>query len=662
MTSPTTTEIVLKPKETATVQHVTSQPVATKDAGQEPSALRRLCTWCGDFRWELAPSAANLTVTGLAWAEHLHGVGGGVGLVYGLGVLGAVGTTALGLKEKHLGTATAGALAAGALVEVGVNAASGISPAGLIATALVTIGSYIPYLHWLHKSGKGHRGTGSPTAIPATAGSPLAAAGTAMPSAVLPGPGLAATDAAPLAAQQSPQALALWHGLAALGVVPLAVDNYVADANGWSATVTLPPGKATSPATVKAQREQLATNMGMTGRLRLSAGANGNQLKVRVDLHDALADAIPWPGPSITSVKQLMTLGVFEDGDPILLDLMKDHILIAGATDAGKSGVQSAILGNLAACSDAEVLGVDMKPGALELGPWEDTMLMLADTADEAAEVFAAVIAEMHRRGRHLATLRGPDGEKIKKWVAGDPNTPEDSPEWGHGPFWYLIIDELAELLRQAPDLVNELLTMNQVARAMGIRIIAATQSPSEKAFGGKGTDARQQYSTRIGLGVAEPITVNLILGPGAYGAGWALDDLDKPGKLMISNRMYKTPKEGRCYWVSDKQVMVTNETYRKDRRMPSPTEGRLLKAVPTFPDGSPVPANRIQLWLAIDRAGANGTTISGLLGQNINGLNTRTAISDPIQAWRAKGWLVDIGVTDDRSKVFASVLHSAAA
>jgi hypothetical protein len=649
--SATTPEITQQGAEPAIARHVTSQTPDVKKAGQEPSRAAKACSWCVQRRQEIGPGAVSATLTGLAWAEHLQGAGLGTGLLYGAGAV-AVGLYAeTALKAKNIRTAAGAGAFAVALADVGINATAGPSAIGLIATAMTTLGAYVLYVPWLAR----HRQQRLAAAETASASAPLAAP-TATPQLL----------AAHGAATARPEEDLLYRGLAALGIDALAVEGFTADANGWAALVTLPPGRATSPAAVKAQRDQLSANMGLSGRLRLSAGPNGNQLLVKVDLHDALADTIPWPGPSITSVKQLMKIGLFEDGEEILLDLMKDHVLIAGATDMGKSGVENLILGNLAACSDAVTLGIDMKPGALELGPWENTMLMLADNAGDAADVFSVVRSEMNRRGKYLSTLQGPNDERVRKWIPGDPQAPEGSEEWGHGPAWFLIIDELAELLRQAPDLVNELLTLNQVARAMGIRIIAATQSPSAKAFGGSGTDARQQYGTRIGLGVNEPITVNLILGPGAYGAGWALDDLDKPGKLMISNAMHKQPREGRAYWISDAQIVTTARLHAKTK--PTPPDGsgpgrpRLLKSVPCFPDGTEIPANRLPLWQAIDRRGAEGVTINDLLGDQLPGLNTRTAISDPIQTWKARGWVVETGTAADRSKLVAIARHVKAA
>ncbi|MGW2371681.1 FtsK/SpoIIIE domain-containing protein [Kitasatospora sp. NPDC001683] len=660
-------EIAENGPQAAVQGRVTSRPVKTETAGQTPSTIARLCTWCTRRRYEIAPAGAHATITGLAWAQHLAGVTPGVGLAYTLGTLALGSATGWALQKGHAKLAVGTGTAAAAVAEAGINAVVGPGATGLVTTAVAAIGSYTLYWPWLLERRRKLAPAATPGALAAT---PAGADAPAL-AVVTPGTGSPELEAAEgLALADSPVGIRetqnLRDALAALGIAPLAVDNYTADANGWSALVTLPAGRSTSPATVKAQREQLSNNMGLSGRLRLSTGPSGNQLLVKVDLHDALADPIPWPGPSITTVKEPMSLGLFEDGEEILLDLAKDHILIGGATDAGKSGVENAILGNLAACSDAMVLGIDMKPGALELGPWESTMMMLAEDADQAAEVFSTVKAEMIRRGKYLATLTGPDGERVRKWVAGDPEAPTDSAEWGHGPFWYLIIDELAELFRQAPDLVKELLSLNQVARALGIRIIAATQSPSEKAFGGQGTDARQQYGTRIGLGVNEPITVNLILGPGSYGAGWTLDDLDKPGKLMISNKTHKRPREGRCYWISDAQILATSRLHPKTGMRPTPPNGgpggRFLKSVPAYPDGTRIPDNRVELWQAIDRRGASGVTINGLLADGLTGLNTRTSISDPVQTWKARGWVVEVGVAEDRSKIFAVASHLKAA
>ena len=645
-----------------TPQTPTLNPPATRDNAMsavprhvtslESRRLAALAESCSRYRYELAPAAGNAVLTALAWTEYASGTGWETGLSYGAATTLAAALAGFALKHKHQHLAAGGAGLAAVLADVGINAMAGPTPPGLIASAIAVVASYAVYVPWLVK--RRHER--------------LALHVQAAKAGSLPeGMGLAL--AAPGITGGTPEETAVYRALAALGATPLSLDAFQADAHGWVLLVTLPPGKTTSPTAIIAKRAQLEANLALPGRLRLAPGPQGNQLIVKMQTDDPLADPIPWGGPSISSVKQPMTIGSFADGSPILLDLADDHVLIAGATDKGKSGVINVVAANLAGCSDAKMLGIDMKPGALELGPWQDVMLALADNVAAAEALVEYVVREMELRGEHLATLRGPNGEPVRKWIAGDPDAAPDSPEWGHGPLWILIIDELAELVRQAPKVADRLITLNQVARAMGIRLLAATQSPSERAFGGKGTDARQQYGTRIGLGVNETVTVNLILGAGALGAGWRLDELDAPGKLMISSRRYAKPLEGRAFWISDSQIVVTARANERHAAGPdlTPPDGdgpkpRLLKSVPCFPDGSEIPENRLPLWKALDARGPRGATILELLGEVAgSGLNQRSSISDPIQAWKARGWIVD-GGRRDASKVFILATHAEAA
>lgn len=639
VTSPTQLPETLRPAPMApTSRHVT------------PSRFATLAGHVFRYRYELAPAAGNAALTGLAWTEYWGGTGWETGLAYGAATAASAALAGFALKHKHPQLAAGGAGLALALTDIGINAMAGPAPVGLIASAIATIASYVVYSPWL--TGRRHER--------------LALHVQAAKAGTLPG-GEGLALAAPGMTGGTVEETAVYRGLAALGATPLSIDAFQSNANGWVALVTLPPGKSTSPAAVCAKAKQLQTNIGLPGKLSLTQGPQGNQLIVRMQTNDPLAAVIPWPGPSITSAKESMEVGLFEDGSPVLLDVMDDHILIAGATDKGKSGLQNIIVANLAGCSDAKILGIDMKPGALELGPWQDNMIGLADGPDGAQAIADYVIREMELRGERLGAMRGPNGEPVRKWIPGNPDADPASPDWGHGPAWFLFIDELAELVRQAPKVADSLITLNQVARAMGIRIIAATQSPSERAFGGKGTDARQQYGTRFGLGVNESVTVNLIMGAGALGAGWRLVDLDAPGKMMVNSRRYTRPATARAYWISDAQIVATSRLNAGGGR-PVPPDGsgggkpRLLKAVPYFPDGTEIPGNKQALWQALDRRGPEGATILELLADVAgSGLNQRTSISDPIQAWKARGWIVD-GGRREASKVFILAHHAEAA
>jgi hypothetical protein len=186
----------------------------------------------------------------------------------------------------------------------------------------------------------------------------------------------------------------------------------------------------------------------------------------------------------------------------------------------------------------------------------------------------------------------------------------------------------------------------------------------------------------RLGLGAKESTTANLIFGPGAHGDGWALDELDAPGKFLRWDREHQEPVEARAYLMTADDIGATTHRYSLDDSAmqarphsesehqpdddptppsppppPTPPSGPgggrpVLRAVPTFPDGSEVPDNRHELWQAVEKAGSRGITIKELLALQPDGVSSRGGISDPLQVWASKGHIVQSG-TRDRSQVW---------
>ncbi|MFF8696204.1 FtsK/SpoIIIE domain-containing protein [Streptomyces sp. NPDC015144] len=605
-----------------------------------------VCGWCGRLRYELAPAAVSLGMTCLGWLHHAVGVDPGAYVGYGLGALASAGLAWGGLKVKNGAAASLGIASTGTVINTAIGAVTGPSVPSLIAGGVVTIASYAVYVPWLVRT----RHERFNLQIKAAKTAPL-------PDGMGVNIGQAGVTG------DTEEETALRRALVALGVPAVDVSRIVFTDTGWYAMVTLPPGKNTSAQVIIAKRQQLQANLDLPGRLRLTEGPQANQLIVRLQTADPLAgDGIPWPGVRVSSIEQPIPIGIYPDGTEILIDLVDGHILIAGGTNKGKSGAVNVLAANLVACDDVDLAGIDMKPGALELGPWQPNMVALADDADTARQVLVWLRSEMTRRGKYLATLRGPNGERVKKWTRE------------HGKYIVLIIDELAELLRQAPDVVSELMTLMQVSRAMGIRIVAATQSPSEQAFGGKGTDTRQQFGTRIGLPVNEPTPINMIMGTGAYGKGWRLDELDLPGKTMVSSERYVEPNEGRCYWINEQQILKTSLHFATggydvpagppsppdpdpDQTPPRPPGGGgprggrpVLRAVPTYPDGSRIEENRLEMWRALEKAGPEGLTKGEAVRMGI--CNHHSSISPWLSQWVAQGWVEENGKRD-RSVVF---------
>ncbi|MFJ4988772.1 FtsK/SpoIIIE domain-containing protein [Streptomyces sp. NPDC088732] len=638
-------------------RHVTSPITKTPSKGRALRAAssvgnasvavgKAVCRVCGRLRYELAPAAATFGLTSLSWLHHAAGVSLLEHGVYGLATLAASGLTLAGLKFKSKAATHLGIGGAVMAVDTWIGAWNGPSMPSLITGGVVLIGSYAVYVPWLVKARHERIAL------------QLKAAKTgAMPE----GLGVNVTQAG--VTGDTKEETALRRGLVALGIPAQDVSQIVFTDTGWHALVTLPAGKNTSAEAVIARQTQLEANMGIVGTLRLSVGAQANHLIVRVQTRDPLAETIPWPGPAITSCAEWLPLGMNPDGTVFGYDPLYNHVLVAGATDNGKSGVLNVILGNLAACKDAALLLVDMKPGAVELGSWSSCARALADTPDKAAALFDYVRREIKERGELMSQWRRETGVPVRKW---DPTK--------HGrPALFIVIDELAELIRRAPELAKELESLKQIARFCAVQFIEATQSPSARVFGDS-TDARQQYQVRIGLGVTESVATNLILGAGAHGEGWRLTDLDMPGKLMIASRDkdHQKPMERRGYYPSDADIAATVARYggvSADGVLiepsapvddPGPRGGGpgggtpvpvpdapaarpvLLRAVPTYPDGSRIPDNRLELWEALREAGAEGLTLQEAVAQGIAG--HRTSVQGPVSQWVAQGWVDDSG------------------
>jgi S-DNA-T family DNA segregation ATPase FtsK/SpoIIIE len=154
-------------------------------------------------------------------------------------------------------------------------------------------------------------------------------------------------------------------------------------------------------------------------------------------------------------------LGSSIDGKDIWADFSKNpHMLIAGATGAGKSVMLHTIIANLLLMSYANVLVVDTKD--MEFLPFAKKFrnISIYNTYKLACDVLEYLISEMEFR---------------YGWLRGDNYTLADFPPY------VLIIDEFADLIMQDSDdkLYNLICCLTQKCRAAGIYCIVATQRPS---------------------------------------------------------------------------------------------------------------------------------------------------------------------------------------
>jgi S-DNA-T family DNA segregation ATPase FtsK/SpoIIIE len=218
--------------------------------------------------------------------------------------------------------------------------------------------------------------------------------------------------------------------------------------------------------------------------------------------------------------KLTMALGKGIHGDPVVWDLATmPHLLIAGSTGAGKSvsvnGMLSSILFR-ATPEDVRLILID--PKRLELGMYEDIPHLLTPVVvdpKQAANALRWAVREMEERYKALAALgvRNIDqfNRNVRAMLAEDPAAKApDGLALKPLPCIVVVIDELADLMMVAGKEVEESIArLAQMARAVGIHLILATQRPSVDVITGV---IKANLPTRIAFRVASRIDSRTIL------------------------------------------------------------------------------------------------------------------------------------------------------
>jgi S-DNA-T family DNA segregation ATPase FtsK/SpoIIIE len=220
--------------------------------------------------------------------------------------------------------------------------------------------------------------------------------------------------------------------------------------------------------------------------------------------------------------KLSLALGKTIHGEPFVADLATmPHLLIAGSTGAGKSvSVNAMITSILMRATPDDVRFIMVDPKRLELGMYEDIPHLLTPVVVDpklASNALRWAVREMEERYKTLAAVGVRNIEQYNRNVRamqaekpGETLLDDKGNEIKPLPFIVVLIDELADLMMVAGNEVEESIArLAQMARAIGIHLVLATQRPSVDVITGL---IKANLPARISFRVSSKIDSRTIL------------------------------------------------------------------------------------------------------------------------------------------------------
>jgi S-DNA-T family DNA segregation ATPase FtsK/SpoIIIE len=262
---------------------------------------------------------------------------------------------------------------------------------------------------------------------------------------------------------------------------------------------------------------------------------------------DALAAIIPAvPVPAHPDLKAL-PVGKREDGMPWLIRLHGTHVLVAGATGAGKASLLWSLVRAMFPLLQAglvRILAADPKLMELAYGrAIFDTYGAYAADPAAIAVMLDQAVADMQDRAARFAGRQ------------------RDHTPTAEYPFTVVLVDEVAFLTAYQPDrklkerIMLALATLTTQGRALGYAVVAALQDPRKDVL-----TIRNLFPDRIAMRLDEPEQVDMVLGDGARDRGAtceliASDPSTGAGVAFVRLEGDPDPVRVRAGWVSDADI-----------------------------------------------------------------------------------------------------------
>jgi S-DNA-T family DNA segregation ATPase FtsK/SpoIIIE len=274
----------------------------------------------------------------------------------------------------------------------------------------------------------------------------------------------------------------------------------------------------------------------------------------------SLGDILASPEAARPAHPLAVGLGMDITGQPRLLNLAElPHVLIAGATGAGKSSCINSIVTSLLMRTHPDNVRLIMvDPKRVELGQYNGVPHLLTrviTNPKKANEALKWAVAEMDRRYDLLADGKVRDIEGYREKLAAGGLDPEGFDRF---PYIVILIDELNDLMMVAGREVEEsIVRIAQMARAVGIHLVIATQRPSVDVITGV---IKANVPSRLAFSVASQTDSRVVID--SAGA----EKLVGMGDMLVVTAKEPRPQRIQGAWVRETEVHAVVDWVKKQR------------------------------------------------------------------------------------------------
>jgi len=313
--------------------------------------------------------------------------------------------------------------------------------------------------------------------------------------------------------------------------------------------VEVNPGPAVTQYALKISLgTKLSKITSLSSDLALALAAPTGQVRIEAPIpgRDLVGIEIPNRGLEFVTLKRMLNsdilrhakskltvaLGLDVSGKPVVADIAKmPHVLVAGATNSGKSVLMNTLICSiLYKTTPKEVRLILIDPKRVELTGYNGIPHLLTPVIVEQDKILSALhwaINEMENRYKKFAEIGVRNIDGFNEWSG-----------FQALPYVLICIDELAEIMAYAPaDVEDSICRLAQMARAVGIHLVVATQRPSVDVITGL---IKANIPCRIAFNVTSMVDSRVIIDmPGAeklLGRGDMLfipPDQSKPSRIQ---------------------------------------------------------------------------------------------------------------------------------